>query len=147
MRIKEYHSLSPDTLVPCGGVDDGLANGYFPPRMWYTSSADRVTVAVDGRQYEYLAQGPARTHDPDSCDRCKRREEELSRIRSFRAMEGYEALFERAGLGAAGLHASSGGDSDDSEGDEVPDHDPARVLECDGIQDIMFIGAVSSLYF
>lgn len=142
MRIKEHHFLSPDTPVPCSS---GLANGYFPPAMQYSSSADGVTVMADGRQYEYLTQGPARVHNSDSCDWCKRREEELSRIRSIRAMEGYDALFERAGLGSAGLRASYGGDSDESEGEgeDFPEHDPAKVLECDGIQDVIFTGAVS----
>lgn len=154
MRIQEHHSFAPAQPVRVGGAgdgwDDGLVNGYFPPKTRFKPRAHGVTVHIEGEagEYDYVTHGrgdvPGQMHDAESCAGCQEREERRRHIREGRASAAYEALFARVGLvlneppDPEPLDADEGDDDDDS---PAP-HDPHKVADCTGIQDIIFTGAV-----
>ncbi|KAJ7094715.1 hypothetical protein B0H15DRAFT_830610 [Mycena belliarum] len=142
MRIAEHHSRAPHRPAPAAGAD-GLATAWFPRGTRIVrDGAGGVAVRVAGEDapYEYAthgAGGPGAAHDADGCAGCREREEVLRAGRARRAAAAREAIFARMGL-AAGGDAKEGGAT---EGEAPPAHDPDRVPECTGIQDIIFTGA------
>lgn len=153
MRIQEHHSLAPAQPVRVGGVgdgwDDGLVNGYFPPKTRFKPRAHGVTVHIDGEvgEYEYVTHRrgdvTGRMHNAESCAECQEREETRRHIREARAGAAYEALFARVGLVLNEPPDPELLDADEREDDDSPaPHDPHKVADCNGIQDIIFTGAV-----
>ncbi|KAJ7490732.1 hypothetical protein FB451DRAFT_1552353 [Mycena latifolia] len=144
MRIAEHHSYAPHRPAPCGGDgwDDGLASAWFPPKTRIVRDGARgVAVRVEGEDegYEYETYGAGVGHDADECAGCRAREEALRVVRARQTAAAHEALFARVGLGA---ERSPDEDPDaEAEGEPPPAHDPDRVPECTGIQDIIFTGA------
>ncbi|KAJ7682850.1 hypothetical protein B0H17DRAFT_1075117 [Mycena rosella] len=151
MRIEEHHSYAPQRPAPCGGAgdgwDDGLSNAYFPPNTRIVRDGVRgVSVRVEGEEdvYEYVTHGAeGKAHDADACAGCHAREELLRAVRARRAAAAHEELFARVGLGV-GAGDDVDADTDMEEGEPPPAHDPDRVPECTGIQDIIFTGATDT---
>ncbi|KAJ6453112.1 hypothetical protein C8R45DRAFT_1039644 [Mycena sanguinolenta] len=183
MRIVEHHSYAPDVPVPCSPSaeqwDDGLANAFFPPEARFVSHDGyrdthgrrrgqgitvRTRVNGEDHAYEYATYDPAKAtdsegndnHDPDTCQGCLLREEQMRSRRAEAAAAAHDELIERMGTGrtsgttSRAPHVEADGDdaedADDGEPDaerdgDAPTHDPARIPPCTGIQDIIFTGA------
>ncbi|KAG7088586.1 hypothetical protein E1B28_012563 [Marasmius oreades] len=140
--------------------DQGLSNGYFPNGMRHRRSPDgegvifsvpppaTSTSSVPQEYYYHTLKSkrggdtnrlkPGKFHDLDSCSGCRVVAEARQKARvSATAEEGEED----DDLGDTASDPQDSVEDDDSYFEETaPPHDPHKVLDCDGIQDIVITG-------
>lgn len=168
MRLTEHVCYAPNPVIPCGGrsestdpaereFDQGLGNGYFPNGMRHRRSPDgegvifsvppaATSTSTIPEEYYYQTLNSKRGvdtvkskqgkfHDVDNCPGCRVEEEARQKARLSTSLEEDEEDedFDH-------YTQDSVEDDDDFIEEMAPPHDPHKVLDCDGIQDIVITG-------
>ncbi|KAF9267563.1 hypothetical protein L218DRAFT_985042 [Marasmius fiardii PR-910] len=164
MRLTEHVCYAPNPVLPCGGrsestnaaereFDQGLRNGYFPNKMQHRRSPDGEGVIFSvpppatssssvPQEYYYQTLKSKRGsdtnklkegmfHDVDHCPGCRATEEARQKARLSAAVEEDEEDED---------FTQNSVEDDDFIEETAPPHDPHKVLDCDGIQDIVITG-------
>ncbi|KAF9255649.1 hypothetical protein L218DRAFT_1033105 [Marasmius fiardii PR-910] len=164
MRLTEHVCYAPNPVIPCGGrseannaskreFDQGLRNGYFPNGMRHRKSPDGEGIIFSvlppttssssvPQEYYYQTLKPklgdytnkpkeGKFHDVGSCPGCRAAEEARQKAR-------LSAVVEEDDNCADDTHNNM--EEDDFSKETVPLHDLHKVLDCDGIQDIVITG-------
>ncbi|KAL0066160.1 hypothetical protein AAF712_006785 [Marasmius tenuissimus] len=158
MRLEEHVSYAPSPVIPPGGretFDQGICNGYFPDGMEHKKSSDGKGVVftvpptssnprtkeyvyhtLSARDREGLSRDPqpGRFHDVDTCPGCRAAETARRSVRLEEESPDQEQ--------EDGIDSKSDGHSscDEEEEEEADPHDPHKILDCDGVQDITVTG-------
>ncbi|THV03830.1 hypothetical protein K435DRAFT_851434 [Dendrothele bispora CBS 962.96] len=131
-------------LVPARSAQSGRVEEYIYQVYRRPSSG----VAADHTMETNARLEPGRFHDRETCPGCRAREELLSRVRREEAehledeVEEVECDEEEDDdtLDSVSQSTSASTTSSFSYNEELPPHDPHKILPCDGIQDIIVVG-------